>query len=286
MTHSLFLPFPRALPCSIALVLALLPLLPRSAAAQSPETVEFARGGILVGTFTAEDLAARVPAAPIPVFEAHEERMRVYRAMPARAVLDAVFGSDWRRAQEIVFTCRDGYQPSIPVARFVARDAYLALASGDDIIPFTLVNALQNDETVALGPLYLVWGINPDEPPGVTASAMPYQIRRIALRPMASSSATAPPPASPAAAWRGHAHFRRHCMACHAIHGEGGGKAPPLASPAYPEEPLEPAYLRRWIENPQAVRPGTTMPALARDLPEREAIVEDLVAYLRAVNGR
>jgi len=40
--------------------------------------------------------------------------------------------------------------------------------------------------------------------------------------------------------------------------------------------PNDPAFLRRWIANPQAIKPGTLMP----DLNLSEQQVNDVVAYL------
>ncbi len=39
---------------------------------------------------------------------------------------------------------------------------------------------------------------------------------------------------------------------------------------------LDPAFLREWLENPAAVRPGTEMPALGLD----DAEIEALIAFL------
>jgi hypothetical protein len=41
----------------------------------------------------------------------------------------------------------------------------------------------------------------------------------------------------------------------------------------------------RWIENPQGIRYNTTAPGLAREIPRREQVIEDLIAYLKAMSG-
>ena len=53
-------------------------------------------------------------------------------------------------------TCVDGYQPSIPVREFTQNKAFLAISRTDQK-EFTLVNTLQSNEKVSLGPTYLVW---------------------------------------------------------------------------------------------------------------------------------
>ena len=95
---------------------------------------------------------------------------------------------------------------------------------------------------------------------------------------------TSPPPGSLVKVQRGLAHFRKHCAACHTINGEGGGKAPELNYPASVAEYIRPGYLKRWIENPQSIRYNTAMPGLAKGIPNREKVTEELIAYLKAMS--
>ena len=83
------------------------------------------------------ELRSVVPDVSLEVFEAHERHNRTYRAVPVRKVFDSVFGKSWRQAQEIVFTSIDGFQPSLPVEKFLAHEGYLALAHVDGT-PFTV----------------------------------------------------------------------------------------------------------------------------------------------------
>jgi cytochrome c len=74
------------------------------------------------------------------------------------------------------------------------------------------------------------------------------------------------------------------CGACHVIPGvpgAGGMVGPPLstfARRAYiaGQLPNEPANLLRWIQDPQAVEPGTAMPNLGVG----PAVARDMAAYL------
>ena len=67
--------------------------------------------------------------------------------------------------------------------------------------------------------------------------------------------------------------FDQVCTACHAVGDRGGRVGPALDGVAtrYDE-----AYLRRWLADPQAVKPGTTMPKLVLN----EAQIDGLVTYL------
>jgi mono/diheme cytochrome c family protein len=171
------------------------------------------------------------------------------------------------------------------VVKLLAHDAYFAFAH-EDGTPFTLTNKLQNNEIVQLGPLYLVWdNIKSKELLDAGASDMPYQIKRIELKFMPPFPNMTLPTGSSAAAQRGFMHFRQHCMACHTINGEGGGKAPELNYPVNVTEYIKPEYLKRWIMSPQSIRYNTTMPGLTGAILDRETTTEELIAYLKAMSN-
>jgi len=262
-----------------ALALASMPV-------QSASDIEFKADGKTVKSLSVEDLRMIAPVVSLKVFEAHEKKDRIYRAIPVRPVFDKIFGKDWEKAQEVVFTSIDGYQPSIPVAKFLAHDAYLAFAYEDDG-PFTMVNTLQNNEKVPLGPLYLIWdNLHSKALLESGASDMPYQIKTIALSLEAPYPNTLPPSGSSAQVQRGFAHFRKYCISCHTINGEGGGKAPELNYPASVTEYIKPEYLKRWIEHPQSIRYNTAMPALGQEIPDRDKVADEIIVYLKVMSLR
>ena len=260
--------------------------LPVPAFSQNKTNIVFKDQGGVVRTLSLGDLGGIAAAVPLKIFEAHEKKERTYRVYPVRPLLDYIFGKGWEQAEEIVFTSADEYQPSIPVARFISHDAYFAFASGDDA-PFTLVNVLQNNELVQLGPLYLVWdNLQSKALLADGASGMPYQVIGVELTTFAIRYPNLSPPARASVqVQRGSLHFRKHCMACHTINGEGGGKAPELNYPASVVEYLKPGYLARWIENPTSVRYNTAMPPLATETLNRAQVTEEIIAYLKAMSA-
>ena len=263
---------------TVALASSLLPAFAES------HDIEFRKNGNPVRTLSVNELRSIVPDVSLEVFEAHERQNRTYRAVPAREVFDSVFGKGWRQAQEIVFTSIDGFQPSIPVKKFLAHEGYLALAHVDGT-PFTLTNRLQNDEVVPLGPLYLIWdNIGSKALLEAGASEMPYQLHRIELKSKASFPNMIPPKDSPDRVRQGFRHFRQHCAACHTINGDGGGKAPELNYPVSITEYIQPEYLKRWIMKPQSIRYNTLMPGLAKEAPDRGKVADDIIAYLKAMS--
>ncbi|MCA9000384.1 MAG: c-type cytochrome [Planctomycetes bacterium] len=68
--------------------------------------------------------------------------------------------------------------------------------------------------------------------------------------------------------------FKDVCTACHSVDGKGGNVGPALDGvfQRFPEE----GYLRRWIANPQAIKPGTIMPVIELQGEELDAIVQYL----------
>lgn len=248
--------------------------------------IKFKNPAGLVKSLKLEELNILAPQKTLKIFEVHEGRERQYQVYPAQSVFDRIFGSGWRTADEIIFICKDGYQPSIPVAKFLTYDAYLAVASADNT-PFTLSNALQNHEVVALGPAYLIWD-NLKSPVLLDegASDMPYQIIGIEFASFAARFPGMFPPAGASEKTKqGFLHFRKYCMACHTINGYGGGKAPELNYPVSVTEYFKPGYLRQWIDDPASLRYNTTMPALAAEIPEREKVIVEIIAYLRAMRN-
>ena len=257
---------------------------PAPAPLQDGGNIEFMDNSQIVKVLSLGYLEAIAPPLSLQVFEPHEGRKRVYRVLPARSVFDAVFGNKWKEAKEIVFLSSDGYRATVPVAKFAGHEAFLAFAH-DDGRPFMMVNTLQNNELVQLGPLYLVWdNVNSEALLESGASDMPYQIRAVELKSGDSFPKMTPPQDASSQARRGFVHFRKYCASCHAINGEGGTKGPELKFPVSVTEYIQSGYLKRWIENPQSIRYNTTMPGLGKEIPRREQVIEELIAYLEAMS--
>lgn len=115
-----------------------------------------------------------------------------------------------------------------------------------------------------------------------TATARPAPTATDVPRP----TATTAPVTDQAAVARGKAIFLSSvgCALCHTINGLSTGDQGPnlthIAGLPYDGLPNDPAFLRRWITNPQAIRPGTLMP----DLGLTAAQVNDLVAFLETMH--
>ncbi|MCL4544081.1 MAG: c-type cytochrome [Chloroflexi bacterium] len=113
----------------------------------------------------------------------------------------------------------------------------------------------------------------PTQPPTYTPTAK--------MRPAGVPAANPVTAQQQAAAARGKQLFLTvGCALCHTIDGVSNGNQGPnlthIATQPYDHLPNDPAFLKRWIKNPQAIKPGILMP----DLGLSDAQVNDIVAYL------
>ena len=236
-----------------------------------------------------ETLAARSGAQPqtLTVIEPHlstpQHPVEVgYRVFPASAALAAALGPDWAaRAKTIEFRALDGYVSRIDVARLTSGKAYFAFARADGS-PFAVDNLTQNEKHIPLGPYYLVWDNRSDpELLDAGASDWPYQVDDASL--FNTSDAALRPAGFDPALEPGLADVKANCLTCHRVNGFGGDKAGGnLAAIA---RGLTMADFVKWVLEPSAVMPDTTMPALSPYLPEakRRARAESIYEYLSQV---
>ena len=267
----------------IELAFALVVLLAACASA-ADDALAFRRHGDAVA---ARDLAAlrkQVRAETVRVFEPYEQREVGFVALRLDAVLDAVYGTGWRSEEELLFACRDGYQPSVPVARVVAHRAWLAFAR--ESAPFSIEKRESGRVSeISLAPYYLIWENLAD--PQVRAEGdygWPYQLVGVELiRTRDRFPQLAPPADASPAAQRGFREFRIHCSRCHPLNGEGGAIGPELNAAGNPAGRRDPAWLRRWIDAPSRIAPTARMEPLNPDLPDRDAVLDAIVAYLQVM---
>ncbi len=267
-----------------------------AAAVDLPAPADLARrlaAGTSTDTSTGGSTGASRPAAAavtVTVLEPHlmrDGRMPEvrYLGVPADAALTALLGPGWRApGQELEFRALDGFVSRIPVERFAQHRAWLVHARADGR-PFQVDNHLQGERQVPLGPFYLVWDNRASKALQAEGGALwPYQVASVSVGP---SSTRALLPDGLAARYADAADLARtHCLSCHRIRGYGGDKMPldlDVVVRGY-----DAAAWQRWLLAPAAVRPGTTMPALAEGMSadERAAIAQRLYDYLRALPPR
>jgi cytochrome c2 len=251
---------------------------------ETASALRFARHGEVVASRNLTALRAAVDAQTLTVFEPYEAREIAFRALPFADVLDRVFTPSWRDEEELLFTCRDGYQPTVPVKRALEHRAWLAFERREADFSIRKLESGRHQH-VPLGPFYLIWE-NLDDPV-VRAEGdygWPYQLVGVELvRARDRFPRMSPPEGAGALVHTGYTAFRMYCSRCHAMNGEGGAIGPELNAAGQEVGGRDPAWLRRWIDDPSRFVPNARMPALDPGLRDRDHTLDALIAYLRAM---
>jgi mono/diheme cytochrome c family protein len=250
--------------------------------------VSFLDGGQLIASATAAELFAKLETYDMEVFDPYEQTRVTFEALSLERALDQAYGPSWRKHDAIVFTCRDGYAPTIPVQRVLDHRAFLAFDRRGQVGFTVLKDEESTKKRIDLAPLYLIWD-NVDDA-GLIAEGdygWPYQIVQIDLVSLRERFAEMAPPedATPEAV-AGFTAFVIHCSKCHAMNGKGGDLGPELNYPANPTEYMKRPWLRKWIDDPKSMRLAPRMPPLNPDLPDRERAIDEIVAYLEVMVSR
>ena len=275
----------RTLISSLILILAG----PAAAGAESkPARLSFARDGKPVATRDLDWVRSLSPQTPqtIRVFEPYEEREVRFEAVRFEAALDAVYGPEWRSREELLFTCSDGYQPTVPVRRVLEHGAWLAFDRADE--QGFSISKLESGkrQRIALGPFYLVWENLEDTRIRLEGDyGWPYQLVGVDLIDARDRFPKMVPPRDASAReLAGFEAFRVHCSKCHPLNGEGGAIGPELNGAVSPLEARRTAWLRQWIDDPSQMNPTSRMPRLNPALPDRDETIDAILAYLSVMS--
>lgn len=239
-------------------------------------------------SISVEELKQRIEPLRLEVFEPYERAEVTFEALPLESVLEEAYGPSWRTREAILFKCRDGYEPTIPVRRILDHRAFLAIARAGDVGFTILKDEEGTTKRIELSPFYVVWeNMDNARVRNEGDYGWPYQVVQIDLVSFRSRfGEMAPPPKAAADVLAGFDAFVAHCSKCHTINGQGGAIGPELNYPANPTEYMNPEWLRKWIDDPRSMRRAPRMPPLNPGLPDRAQIIDEIVAYLDAMASR
>lgn len=229
-------------------------------------------------TYTLNTLKRDFKPQIVKVFEPHENTSISFEAISLSDLLKTNFGKQWQKKDEVIFTCLDGYQASIPLDSFSDGEPYLAFRRVDQK-KFTINNKLQNESNVQVGPFYLIWkGQDKDSKWG--ASRWPYQVVSIEMINFKTKFSKLFPGSNPdQKTKKGFKLFRKHCLNCHTINGQGGIKGIELNYPMNVTEYIKEPYLHQWIKSPRSMRFSSTM----SDFTGTKDDIDAIIHYLKAM---
>lgn len=235
--------------------------------------------------FSRRNLVRDFPLAGFTVDNPVNSELIVYQGVLLTDLLNATFGDRWQHYELIKFTSSDGYQPLLPVDLVHRHRGLIAFkeARRDDLSAITR----NNGERINPGPYFLVWE-NIKDPTAKQQDwlSWPWQLAAITLTNYRHEFPHAAPPltADPQVR-RGFTLAMQHCIKCHTVNGEGGKVGPELNDPLNVTEVWQLDTLKKFILDPQTVKPGSQMIAFYRDVQNREVLVDQIILYLAYMAG-
>jgi mono/diheme cytochrome c family protein len=255
-----------------------------AAEASEGATLEFADGGRTVRRLDLDALRSALETVRVQVEDPFYGRPKTFLALPLADVVELGFGKPLKdfAGENFFLRARDGYVKPASAERLAEPGGYLAFADADhargDDPGWQPIDRRQVDP----GPFYVIW--TGDAQGDVHRYPWPYQLAEIDRAPFESEYPHTLPPAEmlsgPAGA--GFAIFRRECVSCHSINGEGGKVGPDLNIPQSIVEYRPAEQIRAFIRDPNSFR-RTSMPPHPH---LTDADLDALLAYFSAMKRR
>ncbi len=272
----------RALPLRVALLLCVAGAAPATA---TETALRFVRDGELQRSLDLETLRSRCDVETVVIErDPYYGRRKSFHACPLAQVLTLGFGPSPPRAAggSFFLRARDGYERPASAERLAEAGAYLAFADADLTRGATPAWEPIDRRQLDPGPFYLVW--SRAHQTDTHRYPWPYQLSRIEWAAFETRFPHTLPGGAgeDSEAWAGFAIFRRDCIACHAINGEGGKVGPDLNVPRSIVEYRPEEQIKAFVREPGAFR-YTSMPANPQ---LGESDLDALIAYFREMAQR
>lgn len=208
-----------------------------------------------------------------PVFK----RAKKYKAIPLKSYLKKIIESEnLDTAQtEIIFLCKDGYNPSMSLAKVLNNESYLAIKDVEAPEGKNWMDTLQGKWT----PFYLIWTNHSKNTKGFT---WPYGLKFLKFKPSKEAYKAAYPEGNVNMV-AGFELYKSRCMKCHSINKVGGVMGPEFNIPKNITEYWKKEDIIAFVKNPYAYRYNSKMPPVAGI---KDTELEQIYAYLEYMKGQ
>jgi len=207
-----------------------------------------------------------------PVFK----RTKKYEAIPLKPYLEKLItASNLDTANtEIIFLCKDGYNPSMTLSKVMQNEPYLAIRD--------LAASEGNNWTDTLqgkwNPFYLIWT---NHAKGAKGFTWPYGLKYLQFKTSDGAYKAAFPLDESQIA--GFELYKEKCMKCHSMNMVGGVMGPEMNVPKNITEYWQMKDIKAFVKNPYAYRYNSKMPPVAG---LEAADLDKIMAYIVYMKGQ
>lgn len=202
------------------------------------------------------------------------QKPKKYQAIPLRPYLEKLVATQRLDTSntEIIFLCKDGYNPSMSLGKVLANEPYLAVKDLDATEGKNWADTLQGKWS----PFYLVW-TNHSE--GAKDFSWPYGLAYLQFKTSDAAYKAAFPADDNQIA--GFELYKNKCMKCHSVNMVGGIMGPELNIPKNITEYWKIEDIKAFVKNPYAYRYNSKMPPVL-DIKDQEIdVIINYLTYLK-----
>lgn len=207
-----------------------------------------------------------------PVFK----RTKKYEAIPLKPYLEKLIATQNldRANTEIIFLCKDGYNPSMSLAKVMDAEPFLAIKDLEAATGKNWADTLNGKWS----PFYLIW---PNHAKSTKGYTWPYGLKFLQFK--ASDAAYKAAMPSDKKQLAGFKQYKAKCMKCHSVNKVGGVMGPEFNIPKNITEYWQIKDIKAFVKNPYAYRYNSKMPPV-EGIKDKE--LDQIIAYLTYMKGQ
>lgn len=223
-----------------------------------------------------EESALATPEIVEVSFDPVFKRAKKYEAIPLKPYLKKlIIASNLDTANtEIIFLCKDGYNPGMPLSTVMNNEPYLAIRDLEAPEGKNWMDTLQGKWP----PYYLIWTNHSQGDKGYT---WPYGLKYLQFKAADAAYKAAFPTNERMVA--GFELYKEKCMKCHSMNMVGGVMGPEMNVPKNITEYWQVADIKAFVKNPYAYRYNSKMPPVAH---LKDAELDQIIDYIGYMKGQ